>query len=195
MRNAARELSDSLHLLRLMQLLLETTSFRHVVGADDNPAPRAGLLRRWHNNGLDDGGALSSCVSVWRSLTQARSKMGLDFRRALGAEGFLDRAANHSVAGLFIQSQSCRIDLGIPKMSAILLNNDRVTFRGVIEERLDERLRSRQLPGAIFDSLFQGFVELGQGPFGLLGGRDVVGDADEADVFARRAPSGRRFRS
>jgi hypothetical protein len=62
-----------------MQLLLETTSFRHVVGANDNPTRRAGLLRRRHNNGLDDGVALSSFVSVWRSLTQARSNMGSDF--------------------------------------------------------------------------------------------------------------------
>ena len=80
-------------------------------------------------------------------------------------------------------------------MSVILLHNDRVTFRGVIEERLDERLRSRQLPGAIFDSPLQGLVELGQGLFGLLGGSDVVRDADEADVFASRPPSGLRFRS
>ena len=79
MRDAARELSDRLHLLRLMQLLLETTSFRHVVGADDDAARRAGLLRRRRNNRLDHGVALSSFVSVWRSLTQARSKMGPDF--------------------------------------------------------------------------------------------------------------------
>ena len=37
MRDAAGELSDRLHLLRLMQLLLETTSFRHIVSADDDP--------------------------------------------------------------------------------------------------------------------------------------------------------------
>ena len=77
----------------------------------------------------------------------------------------------------------------------ILLDNDCVTFRGVIEERLDERLRSRQLPGAILDSPLQGLVELGQGLFGLLGDGDVVRDADQADVLAGRPPSGLRFRS
>jgi hypothetical protein len=87
-----------------MQLLLETTSFRHVVRADDNPTRRTGLVRRRHNNRLDDGVALSPFVSVWRSLTQARSKMGPDYRGALCAESFLDRAANYSVSGLFIQS-------------------------------------------------------------------------------------------
>jgi hypothetical protein len=62
-----------------MQLLLETTSFRHVVGADDNPTRRAELSRGRRNNRLDDRVALSPFVSMWRSLTQARSKMGPDY--------------------------------------------------------------------------------------------------------------------
>jgi hypothetical protein len=62
-----------------MQLLLETTSFGHVVGADDNPTRRAGLLRRRRNNRLDDRVALYSLVLVRRALAQTCYQMALDF--------------------------------------------------------------------------------------------------------------------
>ena len=78
MRDAAGELSDCLHLLRLLQLLLETTSFRHIVSANDDPARRAELLRRRRNNRLDNGVALSSFISEWRTSMQTCRKMGLD---------------------------------------------------------------------------------------------------------------------
>jgi hypothetical protein len=107
----------------------------------------------------------------------------------------LNRVANHRLSAFFIQPQSGWIGLGVSKLSVTLLHDDRITFRRMIEERLDERLRSLQLPGAIFDSPLQGLVELGQGLFGLLGDSDVVRDADEADMLARRSPPGLRFRS
>ena len=45
MRDAAGQLSNRLHLLRLMQLLFKTTPLRHVVGADNDAAKRAQLPR------------------------------------------------------------------------------------------------------------------------------------------------------
>ena len=43
---AASQLSNRVHLLRLMQLLFKMTPFRHIVGADNDPAKRARLLGR-----------------------------------------------------------------------------------------------------------------------------------------------------
>ena len=70
---------------RVMQLLLKTTSFRHVVGAKQ-PRQRAGLERR-HNNSLDDGVAK---VRSYRcsAPSRARNNMG-PISDALSAGGFL----------------------------------------------------------------------------------------------------------
>ena len=51
-----------------------------------------------------------------------------------------------------------------------------------------------QLRGSLGDPHFQDFVELAQIVLGLLGGGDVVGDADEADVVAGRVPAWLGFR-
>ena len=54
---------------------------------------------------------------------------------------------------------------------------------------------ARQLLGALAIQRFQRLVELHQLLLRLLRGRHVVGDADEADVFAARAPARLRFRA
>ena len=70
-RDAARQLPDRVHLLRLMQLLLKTTSFGHVVGADDDAAESAGLLGRRRNNRLDHRVALGF-ARIGKALPLAR---------------------------------------------------------------------------------------------------------------------------
>src|SRR3954447_16144075 len=52
-----------------------------------------------------------------------------------------------------------------------------------------------QLRGSLGDPQFEGFVQPAQIVLGLLGGGDVVGNADEADMLAGRVPAWLGFRT
>ena len=64
-----------------------------------------------------------------------------------------------------------------------------------LEDRAHLRFVGFELRGSLRDPQFQDLVELAQIELGLLGGGDVVGDADEADVVAGRIPARLRFRA
>ena len=129
MRDATGQLSNRVHLLRLMQLLFKTTPLCHVMGADNDAAGGARLLRRRRNNGLDHLVALDSLISVRRSGNEARSELGSDFRRALRAQDRFDCLADHVLSGLPIEPQSGRIGLRVPETALALFHDDGVAFR------------------------------------------------------------------
>ena len=64
----------------------------------------------------------------------------------------------------------------------------------MLEERRHQRFARRKRGGALLDPALEGFVDLGERLLGLLGRRDVVGDADEAGVLAGDGPPRLRFR-
>ena len=64
-----------------------------------------------------------------------------------------------------------------------------------LEDRAHLRFVGFELRGALGDPQFERFVEPAQLDLGLLGGGDVVGDADEADMLAGRVPAWLGFRA
>ena len=64
-----------------------------------------------------------------------------------------------------------------------------------LEDRAHLGFVGFQLRGSLGDPQFQDFVQPAQIVLGLLGGGDVVGDADEADVVAGRIPARLGFRA
>ena len=70
----------------------------------------------------------------------------------------------------------------------------RLILMAGLEDRAHLGFAGFQLRGPLGDPQFEDFVEPAQIAFGLLGGGDVVGDADEADVVAVRVPARLGFR-
>ena len=70
----------------------------------------------------------------------------------------------------------------------------RLVLMAGLENRAHLGFAGFQLRGPLGDPQFEGFVEPAQIALGLLGGGDVVGDADEADVVAVRVPARLGFR-
>ena len=64
-----------------------------------------------------------------------------------------------------------------------------------LEYRAHLRFVGFELRGSLGDAQFQRLVQPAQFDLGLLGGGDVVGDADEADVLAGRIPARLGFRA
>ena len=64
-----------------------------------------------------------------------------------------------------------------------------------LQDRAHLGLVGFQLRGSLRDPQFQDFVQLAQILLGLLGGGDIVGDADEADMLAGRVPARLGFRA
>ena len=63
-----------------------------------------------------------------------------------------------------------------------------------LEDRAHLGFVGFQLRGSLADPLFEDFVQPAQIVLGLLGGGDVVGDADEADMLTGRIPARLGFR-
>ena len=121
--------------------------------------------------------------------------MSPDLRRDLGAENLLDRVSDHLLPRLAVEAQGRRIDLLVPELAVAFLDQYGVAFGGVLEKRLNQRLGRSQLSGSLLDPRFQDLVDLRQLLLGFLRSRDVMGDADEAEMFSVRAPTGLRFRT
>ena len=121
--------------------------------------------------------------------------MPADFRRAFGAKDRLDGVTDDFLSRLPIKPQGGGIDLRVAEIAVALFDQNGVAFRGVIEKCLDERFRSRQLPGALVNSPFQGLVEFVQRALGFFRRRNVMRDPDEADMLAARTPARLRLRA
>ena len=93
------------------------------------------------DHSLDHRVALGSLVSVGRSCLKAGNKVPFNFRSAFRAQDLLDRSANHVLSGLPVKPQSRGIGLRVPEKPIAFFDDHGVAFRGVIEERLDERFR------------------------------------------------------
>ncbi len=63
-----------------------------------------------------------------------------------------------------------------------------------LEDRAHPGFVGFELRGALGDPLLERFIEPAQIDFGMLGRRDVVGNADEADMLAGRVPARLGFR-
>ena len=77
---------------------------------------------------------------------------------------------------------------------AVLVEQPLILVAG-LEDRAHLRFVGFELRGALGDAQLQRFVEPAQIDLGLLGGGDVVGDADEADMLAGRIPARLGFRA
>jgi hypothetical protein len=127
-RHSARELAERLHLLRLTQVLLETSSLCDVASAHDH-APRFALARRGGGRDrLDHAGALHSFVAAAASLTQAFRQMPVDRSAHLRPKHLLRSAPYDFIPGHPIEAKRRRIDLLVTE-AVILVDQDRVALR------------------------------------------------------------------
>ena len=192
MRHAAGQLSDRFHLLRLAQRFLAPAALRNVDGLRHRADDRAVLVaQRAHRE-----------VEIAVADRQAQQHLGLDFFAAHhGDEGVADgvthafgagkprrvpeRLADHR-AGVGADPGQRRL-VGIQDV-AVLVEQRLILVAG-LEDRAHLGFVGFQLRGSLRDPHFQDLVQPAQIVLGLLGGGDVVGDADEADVVAGRVPA------
>ncbi len=101
-RDAAGELAERLHLLRLSQLLLEPPPFAHVAGADDDP-PRPSLAARDRGRDrFDDLAVLRAFVAIGTAVAQSGRKMAVDLGGLFRSQNLVGRAPDH------LRRASCR---------------------------------------------------------------------------------------
>ena len=198
MRHAAGQLPDRFHLLRLAQRFLALTALRDIDGV---------------RHGADDGAVLIAQrahreVEIALADRQAQQHLGLDFLAPHhGDEGVADgfahafgpgkpwcvpeRLAEHR-AGLGADSGQRRL-VGIQQIAVLV--QQRLILMAGLQDRAHLGFIGFQLRGSLGDPQFQDFVQPAQIVLGLLGGGDVVGDADEADMVAGRVPARLGFRA
>ena len=198
-RHAAGQLSDRFHLLRLAQRFLALAALGDVDGLRHRADDRAVLVaQRTHRE-----------VEIALADRQAQQHLGLDFFAPHhGDEGVADGVAhafgvaeNHGVSqnGLPITSLA---SVRIPASAVLLayrtspcrLSSALILMAG-LEDRAHLGFAGFQLRRPLGDPQFEDFVQPAQIVLGLLGGGDVVGDADEADVVAGRIPARLGFRA
>ena len=197
-RDAAGQLADRFHLLRLAQRFLALAALGDVDGLRHRADDRAVLVaQRAHRE-----------VEIALADRQMQPHLGLDFFAPHdGDEGvadgvahavgrgeprrFPERLADH-VAGVGADAGERRL-VGIEHV-AVQVEQALILMAG-LEDRAHLRFVGFELRGALGDAQFQGFVQPAQIDLGLLGGGDVVGDADEADMLAGRIPARLRFRA
>src|SRR5205807_409986 len=80
------------------------------------------------------------------------------------------------------------------EQAAIAVEQHLILMAG-FKDRARLRFAGFELRGALPNAPLQRLVELPQLDLGFLGGRDVVGDADEADMLAVRVPARLRLRA
>ena len=97
-----------------------------------------------------------------------------------------------TVAGVGADSGQRRL-VGIQEI-AVLVQQPLILMAG-LQDRAHLGFVGFQLRGSLGDPHFQDFVQPAQIVLGLLGGGDVVGDADEADMLAGRVPARLGFRA
>ena len=104
---------------------------------------------------------------------------------------FPERLADH-LAGVGADSGERGL-VGIQDV-AVLVEQPLILMAG-LEDRAHLGFAGFQLRRPLGDPQFEDFVQPAQIVLGLLGGGDVVGDADEADVVAGRIPARLGFRA
>ena len=197
-RDAAGQLADRFHLLRLAQRFLALAALGDVDGfrhrADDGAVL---VAQRAHRE-----------IEIALADRQMQPHLGLDlFAPHDGDEGiangvahavgggepgrFPERLADH-VAGVGADAGERRL-VGVEHV-AVLVEQPLILVAG-LEDRAHLRFVGFELRGALGDPQFQRLVQPAQLDLGLLGGGDVVGDADEADMLAGRVPARLGFRA
>ena len=182
-RHSAGELAERLHLLRLTQVFLESPSLGDVASAHDHPTRFALARRNGGRDRLDHAGALRSFVAAAASLPQAFRQMPVDRSAHLRSKDILGSAPNDFVPGHPVEAKRRRVDLLVAE-AAVLLDQDCVALRRMLEERADERLCGDQLRRPFVDPPLQRLVDLPQLLLRVFRLGDVVRHPDKADVFA-----------
>ena len=191
--DAAGELADRLHLLRLTQCCLEPSSLGHVAGADDDAA-RLGFAGGTAVATPRPRPRLHPFVAMVPPLRRHALMLPVDQRARLRVEDFVGRASDHLCARLAVERERRRIDL-LEAEAVAVLDEHGVALGRVLEERRHQRFARGERRGALHDAAFERLVHLGERFPRLLGGGDVVGDADETGLLAGNRPPGLRFRA
>ena len=198
-RHAAGQLADRFHLLRLPQRFLALAALGDVDGLRHRADDGAVLVaQRAHRE-----------VEIALADRQTQQHLGLDlFAPHHGDEGVADGVAHAFGAGKprrVPERLADHVALASARMpaSAVLLAYSRspcwlssaLILVAGLEDRAHLGFVGFQLRGALGDPQLQDLVQPAQLDLGLLGGGDVVGDADEADMLAGRVPARLRFRA
>ena len=197
-RDAAGELADRLHLLRLTQRFLGLAALGDIDGLRQHGGNAAMLIEHRPHGKIEipvaDRQMQQHLDPHAFTAPDRRKRIGDDLanRRGGGKPGRVpERLADDVGRSRHDSGQRGLVGVDDP---AVQVEKPLVLVAG-FEHRAQLRLIRFELPGPLPNALLQRFVEAAQFTFGFLGRGDVVGYADETNMPAGRIPARLRFRS
>ncbi len=197
MGNAAGQLADGLHFLRLTQRILALAALGDVDGLRHRADDRAMLIaQRAHRE-----------IEIALAGRQMQPHLGPDLFAAHHRDEGIANGVAHAVGrrepGRFperpaddvagLGADAGQRDLVGVKHVAVMVEQRLILMAG-LEDRAHLGFVGFKLCGALGDAQFQRLVQPAQLDLRLLGDGDVMGDADEADMLSGGIPARLGFR-